>query len=103
MEIAHEGGIFITRRLGDASEEGRALLQANGQLQEGLGLGCGVSHSEFIRRGDGDYVFLESSSRVGGAFIADAIEAATGINLWREWARIEIAGKHGEYAVPAQR
>jgi biotin carboxylase len=103
MEIAHEGGIFITRRLGDASEEGRALLQENGQLQEGLGLGCGVSHSEFIRRGDGDYVFLETSARVGGAFIADAIEAATGINLWREWAKIELAGKHGEYAVPPQR
>jgi biotin carboxylase len=103
MEIAHEGGIFITRRLADASEEGRALLQVNGQLQSGLGLGCGVSHSEFIRRGDGDYVFLETSARVGGAFIVDTIEAATGINLWREWATIEIAGERGEYVVPPQR
>ena len=103
MEIAHEGGIFITRRLADASEEGGALLQVNGQLQRGLGLGSGVSHSEFIRRGDGDYVFLETSARVGGAFIVDTIEAATGINLWREWAKIEIAGEGGEYVVPPQR
>ena len=27
-------------------------------------------------------------------------EAATGVNLWREWARVEIAGEHGEYAPP---
>src|SRR6185503_1186633 len=74
MEIAHEGGIFITRRLADASDEGRALLQLNRQLQAGLGLHCGVSHSEFIRRGDAEYVFLETSARVGGAFIVDTIE-----------------------------
>jgi biotin carboxylase len=103
MQIAHEGGVFITRRLADGSEEGRVLLQQNERLQEGLGLLRGVSHSEFIRRGNADYVFLETSARVGGAFIADTIEAATGVNLWREWATIEIAGEHGEYVVPPQR
>jgi len=103
MQIAHEGGIFITRRLADGSEEGRALLQVNERLQEGLGMRRGVSHSEFIRRGSDDYVFLETSARVGGAFIVDTIEAATGINLWREWAKIEIGGEHGAYAVPPQR
>ena len=29
MEIAHQGGIFITRRLPDDSEEGQALLEVN--------------------------------------------------------------------------
>ena len=48
-------------------------------------------------------MFLETSARVGGAFIVDTIEAATGINLWREWARIEIAGEHGRYTVPPHR
>jgi hypothetical protein len=48
-------------------------------------------------------VFLETSARVGGAFIVDTIEAATGLNLWREWAKIEIAGARGEYVVPPQR
>jgi biotin carboxylase len=110
MEIAHEGGVFITRRLPDDSNEGRALLECNRRLQAGFGLGRGVSHSEFIRvdRGDrhdgaDEYVFLETSARVGGAFIVDTIEAATGLNLWTEWARIEIAGEHGQYAVPAHR
>jgi hypothetical protein len=27
---------------------------------------------------------------VGGAYIADVLEAASGLNLWREWARIEV-------------
>jgi biotin carboxylase len=103
MEIAHEGGLFITKRLPDDSEEGRALVDINQRLQAGLGLRRGVSHSEFIRRGDGAFVFLETSARVGGAFIVDTIEAATDINLWREWAKIEIAGEHGTYSLPAHR
>jgi biotin carboxylase len=102
MEIAHQGGLFITRRLPDDSEEGQALLAMNRKLQEGLGLHCGVSHTEFIRASSG-LVFLETSARVGGAFIVDTIEAATGINLWAEWAKIEIAGQRGEYTVPAHR
>jgi biotin carboxylase len=71
----------------------------------------GVSHTEFIRGsggagesgGAGGFVFLETSARVGGAFIVDTIEAATGINLWREWAKVEIAGEHGTYTVPPHR
>ncbi|MGA7108122.1 MAG: ATPase, partial [Terracidiphilus sp.] len=35
------------------------------------------------------------------AFISDLVEAATGINLWREWARIEVADLRGEpYVLP---
>jgi len=114
MEIAHQGGLFITRRLPDDSEEGNALLAMNRKLQKGLGLQRGVSHTEFIRAsggsgrsggsgGSGELVFLETSARVGGAFIVDTIEAATGLNLWTEWAKIEIAGEQGQYAVPPHR
>ena len=107
MEVSHQGGLFITRRLPDDSEEGRALLAMNRTLQEGLGLRRGVSHTEFIRGdgsgGSGGFVFLETSARVGGAFIVDTIDAATGINLWREWAKVEIAGEAGSYTVPAHR
>ena len=102
MQIAHEGGIFVTRRLADSSDEGRALLDMNQRLQARLGMCHGVTHSEFIGGGDG-LVFLETSARVGGAFIVDTIEAATGINLWREWAKIEIAGDGGRYALPPMR
>jgi biotin carboxylase len=105
MEVSHHGGLFITRRLPDDSAEARAVLAMNRTLQEGLGLRRGVSHTEFIRGaggsgGSGGFVFLETSARVGGAYIVDTIEAATGINLWREWAKLEIAGEQGTYAVP---
>lgn len=40
------------------------------------------------------------TSRVGGAHIADLVEAATGINLWAEWARVEIGTP---YALPPVR
>jgi len=110
MQIAHEGGIFITRRLADDSLEAQSLLDLNRRLQDGLGLRRGVSHTEFIRASGSDgtaasggFVFLETSARVGGAFIVDTIEAGTGLNLWREWAKIEVAGEHGSYAVPAPR
>jgi biotin carboxylase len=113
MEIAHEGGIFITRRLADDSEDGRALVECNRRLQAGFGLRNGVSHTEFIGPHSAirtpqseirnDVVFLETSARVGGAFIVDTIEAATGLNLWTEWARIELAGEGREYIVPAHR
>jgi len=48
-------------------------------------------------------VFLETSARVGGAFIVDTIEASTGVNLWREWARIDLAAADGDYSVPPRR
>jgi biotin carboxylase len=113
MEIAHQGGLFVTRRLADASPEGAPLLELNQRLQAMLGLYRGVSHSEFIRSGgsgrsggsdaatDAAFVFLETSARVGGAFIVDTIEAATGVNLWGEWAKIEVGGP--DYVLPPRR
>ena len=63
----------------------------------------GVSHSEFIQGRDGKLYFLETAARVGGAHIADLVEAATGINLWAEWAKVEIAGGKAPYQVPRVR
>ena len=67
-------------------------------------LSRGVAHTEFIKgREDGQFYFLETAARVGGANIVELIEAATGINLWAEWAKIEIAGGRGDYHVPLAR
>jgi biotin carboxylase len=70
-----------------------------------MGLTDGVTHAEYIRsHADGQYYFLEIAARVGGAFIAELVESATGINLWREWARIEVAQLRGEpYELPPAR
>jgi biotin carboxylase len=103
LEVAHGGGIFVTRRLPDAHGEGAQLLELNARLLDAFNLERGVSHTEFIRAEDGDWYFLETSARVGGAYIVNVVEAATGINLWREWAALEIAGEPGAYAPPAPR
>ena len=56
-----------------------------------MGLLRGVSHTEFIKaEEDGTVYFLETSARVGGAHIAEMVEASSGINLWRAWAQIEM-------------
>jgi biotin carboxylase len=100
FDVSHGGGVFTTRLLDREAEEAMALLDLNRRLLASLGLVRGVSHSEYIRGRDGRLVFLETSARVGGAHIADLIEAATGMNLWAEWAKVEIAGGKAPYAVP---
>jgi hypothetical protein len=69
-----------------------------------FGIVRGVLHTEFIRgHHDGKLYFLETAARVGGANIVEMVEAATGVNLWREWARVEVADARGqEYTVPAR-
>jgi hypothetical protein len=47
--------------------------------------------------------FLETSARVGGAHIVDLVEAATGLNLWAEWARLEARGEGQPYTLPPVR
>ena len=64
----------------------------------------GVTHAEFLKSHDhGNLYFIEIAARVGGAYIADMVEAASGINLWREWARIEVAGGKKPYEPPRPR
>ena len=100
FDVSHGGGVFTTRLMDRETDEARALLDLNRRLLTALGLVRGVSHSEYIKGRDGRLVFLETSARVGGAHIADLIEAATGMNLWAEWAKVEIAGGKAPYAVP---
>jgi biotin carboxylase len=105
MQVMHEGGVFTTRILERESPTARALVEMNARLIPAMGMVRGVTHAEYIRgHKDGQFYFLEAAARVGGAFIADVVEAATGVNLWREWARIEVAALRGaKYEVPEPR
>ncbi|MEI8258848.1 MAG: ATPase, partial [Deltaproteobacteria bacterium] len=42
-------------------------------------------------------------ARVGGAYISELVEASTGVNLWEEWARIEVSQGERPYAPPTAR
>ena len=104
FEVAHHGGVFTTRTLPRTGPEAKSLLKLNREVIEGLGLIRGVTHAEFLRAHDGGkFYFIEIAARVGGAYISDVIEAATGINLWREWARIEVRGGKQPYELPKAR
>jgi hypothetical protein len=105
FDVMHGGGLFCTRTLPRDSGEARELEAITRKVVTALGIRRGAVHAEFIRaRDDGRFHFLEIAARVGGANIAEMVEAATGINLWREWARIEIAEARGaSYSPPAPR
>jgi len=91
MQVAHVGGAYISHTIAHGSEDQKRLLAINRQLIKAVGLERGATHAEFIKSAaDGQFYFLEIANRVGGAYIAEALEAAAGVNLWREWARVEI-------------
>jgi biotin carboxylase len=101
LDVSHQGGVFTTRTLPRDAGDTQTLLAVNRQVIEGLGSVRGVTHAEFLRsQADGKFYFLEIAARVGGAYIADVVEAATNINLWREWARLEIGAGKQPYALP---
>jgi hypothetical protein len=104
FDVMHGGGIFVTRTLPRDAEDAVALRALNKQLLEALGFVRGVTHAEFIKgQEDGQFYFLECAARVGGANIVELVEASTGVNLWAEWARIEIGGEDVPYELPAAR
>ncbi|MCI5081754.1 MAG: ATPase [Saprospiraceae bacterium] len=105
FEVAHGGGIFRTHTLEFDSPDDLALRQMNEDVMKGFGMQFSASHTEFIKaHEDGQFYFLETSSRVGGAHIAEMVEASSGINLWAEWARIEDAmAKKIPYQLPEVR
>jgi len=102
MQVMHEGGVFTTRTVDRASSDWADLTALNARLAPALGMVRGVTHGEYIKaHADGQFYFLEIAARVGGAFIADLVQASTGVNLWREWARLEVMNLRGEsYTLP---
>jgi hypothetical protein len=101
--VAHGGGAYISRTVAHRSEDEKRLFEINRQLVKAFGLLRGAGHAEFIKsEADGKFYFLEMASRVGGAYIAEVLEAASGLNLWREWARIEVEGANAAKAKPSR-
>jgi len=92
MEVAHGGGIFrsLVCKFGGADD--KKLQKLNADVMKAFGMQYSASHTEFIKNeADGKFYFLETASRVGGAHLAEMVEASSGINLWSEWAKIETA------------
>jgi hypothetical protein len=105
LSLMQGGGIFSTRTLPHAGEMTQRLVGHTAEMVRAFRLPRGVTHTEFIRaHHDGQLYFLETSARVGGANIDKMVEAATGVSLWTEAARIELADIRREtYQLPALR
>lgn len=108
FDVAHGGGVTTSATVLYTAKIRKDLLALNAKLLTGFGIDRGVTHAEFIERTEAKstkdrFYFLEVAARVGGAFTAETIEAATGINLWREWARIESATTDQPYRRPKPR
>lgn len=94
MDVAHKGGAYISHTILRGTADEKALFEFNRKLVKALGLEKGAAHAEFIKSDqDGKFYFLEIAARVGGAYIADVLEAASGVNLWREWAKLELMNR----------
>jgi biotin carboxylase len=101
---SHHGGVFTTSTLPPDSPDTAELLSLNRKVLHELGFVRGVTHAEFLKsHADGKFYFIEVAARVGGAYISDLIEAATGVSLWREWARLEVGASKQTYQLPPHR
>lgn len=104
LEVAHGGGAYISRTVAHRSEDEKELLKINRKLVKALQRERGAAHAEFIKSdADGRFYFLEIAARVGGAYIADVLEAASGLNLWREWAGMEVADVADVQSTPVKK
>lgn len=104
LDVSHQGGVFTTRTMARDSADALALKEINNKLIQGLGLVRGVTHAEFLKaHSDNRWYFLEVAARVGGAYISNMVETATGINLWREWAHLEVTAGKMPYQLPQAR
>jgi len=104
LEVAHGGGAYVSLTVAHRSDDEKKLFAINRQLVKALKLERGAAHAEFIKSdADGKFYFLEIAARVGGAYIADVLEAASGLNLWGEWARMEVAGQKPAGQKPARK
>lgn len=90
LDVAHGGGIFRSATCELGSKIEKRLSKMNAEVMKAFGMQFGASHTEFIQsKATGELFFLETSSRVGGANLAEMVELASGVNLWGEWAKIE--------------
>lgn len=103
FDVAHGGGVFRSQTMPMKDPLGKKLIALNTEVLSAFRMKHGASHTEYIVRDGGKEIFfLETSARCGGAHLTDMVEAASGINLWTEWANIEHAVLTGKkYKLPA--
>jgi biotin carboxylase len=104
FSVTHYGGVFTTSIVSYRAKERKQLEKLNQELLSAFKYERGVSHAEFLHsEEDGKFYLLEVACRVGGAYIANALEHACNFNLWREWAKLETSTPEHPYKLPKLR
>jgi hypothetical protein len=95
------GGMRLIETVERTSRDWMELTALNGGIVPSLGMVRGVTQTHFVRsHADGRHRFVKIAASVGGG-VDRLTEAASGLNLWREWARLEVAHLRGEAYVPS--
>ena len=104
FNVSHHGGVFTSSIVPYRSAERKELETMNRALLMAFEYDRGVSHAEFLQsKATGEFYLLEVACRVGGAYIANVLEHACNFNLWREWAKLEVATRERPYQLPKLR
>jgi|GEM_PF-3198827 biotin carboxylase len=88
-------GGSVTRRSQLTAHE-KNILSSNRRAVSGFGLETGVTHGEYFLTGTGEVYLGEIGSRPAGGSILPNVEAATGVNIPLEWARVELDARYTE-------
>ncbi len=104
FKVSHYGGVFTSSIVPYNSKERKQLETLNRALLMAFKYDRGVTHAEFLQCEEtGEFFLLEVACRVGGAYIANVLEHACNFNLWREWAKLEVATDDKPYKLPKLR
>lgn len=102
FNIWHGGGVFGSVSIPSGDPVHARVMELNKQVIKAMNVTRGVTHVEFIVAHEtGEIYFLELANRVGGAHIDALVRGTTGLDLWREWARVEAAAARKQtYKLP---
>ena len=86
----NSGGVFAAKTVARKSALAKKLLKLNRQVIQAMGVRNGVNHAEFLGVAD-NLQFLEVAARVPGSNLDQLSRAATGVDLFRESAKIQFS------------
>ena len=118
LRAFRDGDVISMTTVDRDSREAKELTAMNRALAPSLGMVRGVTQAEFLRTPAGNFYFLGIAAGVGGApvdesqfsgnpfgdtpFIDQLAYASTGVNLWSEWAALEVGNlRHVNYPIPS--
>ncbi|MEZ4456608.1 MAG: hypothetical protein R2882_08685 [Gemmatimonadales bacterium] len=104
LETHHDGRVFTTTTLRRRSAEEKALLAFNQRLLKSSDSGAGCRTPSSSRTPTARSTSWKPPPGRGGSHRRPGREAATGVNLWAEWARLEYLAENEPYLlVPPRR